>query len=258
MNRIFQGARFDIKAINLNKFYSAVSKELGLDKKSSLEMGVQERTHHKDRTRTVTTTQIAAGHEFGNSFVQPRPFLRTSANEFVNGSFQEDVKQDYVYLGAFLKRLAKKLYSTVIECFLSGGFGQWLPLKESYMKRTGRVDPPLLDTGALMGSVYVKYEGYTITGKHTGGTLVTNTIIWDESDKSQGLTKKRIIDLNKSKEKKIKEKQKAKVIAAQKIREPIPEEKEYDPVIMVNKESKKRVKSAVAAALERIRKARGK
>lgn len=171
MNRIFQGTRFDIKALNLNKFYSDIQNELGIKKSSMLEMGVEERTHHKDKTRTVTTTQIAAGHEYGNSYTPPRPFLHTSANEFVNGSFQEDVKQDYVYLGAFLKRLAKKLYSTVVECFMSGGFGKWLPLTDEYRRRTGRTDPPLVDTGKLLSSVYVRYEGYTISGKNTGGIV---------------------------------------------------------------------------------------
>lgn len=171
MNRIFQGAKYDIKAINLNKFYSAVQDELGIKKSSMLELGVEERVHHVDRTRTVTTTQIAAGHEFGNTFVQPRPFLHNSANEFVNGDFSKDVKQDYTYLGAFLKRLAKKLYGTVVECFMSGGFGTWLPLKDRYKLRTGRFDPPLLDTGKLLSSVYVRYEGFTVSGKRTGGTV---------------------------------------------------------------------------------------
>lgn len=163
--------KFDIKAINLNRFYDEVQKELGIKKSSFLEMGVEERTHHKDKTRTVTTTQIAAGHEYGNTYTPPRPFLSTSANEFVNGSFQEDVKQEYTYLGAFLKRLAKKLYATVVECFMSGGFGKWLPLTENYKQRTGRTDPPLLDTGKLLSSVYVRYEGYTISGKNTGGMV---------------------------------------------------------------------------------------
>ena len=208
MKEIFQGAKYDIKAINLNQFYSAVVKELGIKKLSSLEIGVQERIHHHDRTRTVTTTQIAAGHEFGNSFVQPRPFLRTSANEFVNGDFSKDVKQDYTYLGAFLKRLAKKLYTTVIDCFMTGGFGTWLPLKESYKKRTGRVEPPLLDTGKLLGSVYVKYEGYTISGKTTGGTIVTKEVLWDESDKKEGIKKVRRIDTRTEKKISVEEQRK--------------------------------------------------
>lgn len=163
--------KLDIKAINLNRFYDDVQKELGIKKSSFLEVGVEEATHHTDKTRTVTTTQIAAGHEFGNSFTPPRPFLSTSANEFVNGSFQEEVKEEYTYLGAFLKRLAKKLYSTVVKCFMSGGFGKWLPLTDEYKKRTGRTDPPLVDTGKLLSSVYVRYEGFTVSGKRTGGMV---------------------------------------------------------------------------------------
>ena len=163
--------KFDIKAINLNRFYDEVQNELGIKKSSFLEMGVKERTHHVDKTRIVTTTQIAAGHEYGNSFTPSRPFLHTSANEFVNGDFSKDVKQEYTYLGAFLKRLAKKLYATVVECFMSGGFGKWLPLTDNYKQRTGRTDPPLLNTGKLLSSVYVRYEGYTISGKNTGGMI---------------------------------------------------------------------------------------
>lgn len=163
--------KIDIKAINLNRFYDDVQNELGIKKSSFLEMGVEERIHHTDETRTVTTTQIAAGHEYGNSFTPPRPFLRTSADEFVNGDFSKEVKQEYTYLGAFLKRLAKKLYSTVTECFMSGGFGKWLPLTDEYKKRTGRFDPPLIDTGKLLSSIYVRYEGFTVSGKRTSGII---------------------------------------------------------------------------------------
>lgn len=213
--------KVDVKSINLNHFYSEVAQELGIKRLSSLELGVIERTHHVDRTRTVTTTQIAAGHEYGNSFTPPRPFLSTSANAFVNGDFSKDVKQEYTYLGAFLKRLARKLYTTVIDCFTNGGDGRFvrfLPLKDSYKKRTGRVDPPLLDTGKLLGSVYVKYEGYTISGKTAGGMIATREVLWDESDTKEGLKKVRRV--NTQTEKKIsaeetrkKEEQKARLAA---------------------------------------------
>lgn len=193
--------KVDVKCINLNHFYSEVAQELGIKRLSSLELGVIERTHHVDRTRTVTTTQIAAGHEYGNTFTHPRPFLTTSANEFVNGDFSKDVKQEYTYLGAFLKRLARKLYTTVIDCFTTGGFGKWIPLSENYKQRTGRTDPPLLDTGKLLGSVYVKYEGYTISGKTAGGTIATREVLWDESDTKEGLKKVRRV--NTQTEKKI-------------------------------------------------------
>lgn len=189
MNRILTGAKFEIKALNLNQFYSDVVKELGIKRLSSLELGVTERVHHRDKTRTVTTTQIAAGHEFGNSFTPPRPFLSTSANQFVNGDFKEDVKQDYTYLGAFLKRLAKKLYATTIECFMSGGFGTWLPLSEKYKQRTGRTDPPLVDTTKLMSSIYVKYEGYTVSGKTTGGRVSTSNDFFIEEDAKKDIPK---------------------------------------------------------------------
>lgn len=176
MNRILTGFKFDIKALNLNKFYSDVQNELGIKKSSLIEMGVEERVHHRDKKRVVTTTQVAAGHEFGNSFTPPRPFLSKSANVFVNGDFSKDVRQDYTYLGSFLKRLARKLYETVIECFMSGGFGQWAYLTEKYKQRTGRTEPPLVDTTKLMSSVYVRYEGYTVSGRATGGEISSSEL----------------------------------------------------------------------------------
>ncbi len=201
---------FDIKAINLNRFYDSVIKELGVKRLSSLEMGVLERPHPnpKNAKRGVTTLDVAAGHEYGNSCTIPRPFLTTSANKFVNESFEEDVKQEYTYLGAFLKRLAKKLYSTVIECFITGGFGTWVHLSEEYKKRTGRTDPPLIDTGALLGSVYVRYEGYTVSGKTAQGTLYTSTVEQKTKDSESGVTKKRASDLRIYEKKTAEEQQK--------------------------------------------------
>lgn len=242
MNRIFQGTRFDIKALNLNKFYSDIQNELGIKKSSMLEMGVEERTHHVDRTRTVTTTQIAAGHEFGNTFVQPRPFLHNSANEFVNGDFSKDVKQEYVYLGAFLKRLAKKLYATVVECFMSGGFGKWLPLTDNYKQRTGRTDPPLFDTGKLLSSVYVRYEGYTISGKQTGGMISVD--LEQEVDTKKDVPRKKITKIKP---------QKDKIVIKKTYLQP-----KEDTLATETEASRKRVQSEYEKALERIRKARGK
>lgn len=183
MNFLLKNPKFEVKALNLNQFYADVVKELGIKRLSSLELGVIERTHHHDKKRTVTTTQIAAGHEFGNTYTPARPFLSTSANYFVDGDFQEDVKQEYTYLGAFLKRLAKKLYKTVIDCFTSDGFGSWLPLTERYKQRTGRVEPALIDTGKLLSSVYVKYEGYTISGKTTGGRISSDSFFVENDTK---------------------------------------------------------------------------
>ena len=234
--------KIDIKAINLNRFYDEVQNELGIKKSSFLEMGVEERTHHRDRTRTVTTTQIAAGHEYGNSFTPPRPFLSTSADEFVNGDFSKDVKQDYTYLGAFLKRLAKKLYATVVECFMSGGFGKWLPLTENYKQRTGRTDPPLLDTGKLLSSVYVRYEGYTISGKQTGGMVSAD--LGQEVDTKKDVPRKKITKIKP---------QKDKIVIKKTYLQP-----KEDALATETEASRKRVQSEVERALERIRKARGK
>lgn len=174
MKEIPLSTRIDVKCLNLNQFYSAVVKELGIKRLSSLELGVMEKTHPKKnyRGQTVTTTQIASGQEHGNSFTPARPFLKPSANEFVKSDFSKDVKEEYTYLGAFLKRLARKLYYKVIECFFTNGFGKWVPLSEVYMEKTGRKpNPMLLDTGTLFSSIYVKYEGYTISGKATGGVV---------------------------------------------------------------------------------------
>jgi len=237
--------KFDIKAINLNRFYDEVAKELGIKKSSFIEMGVEERVHSRKHGRTVTTTQIAAGHEYGNSFTPPRPFLSTSANEFVNGDFSKDVKQDYTYLGAFLKRLAKKLYGTVVECFMSGGFGKWLPLTENYKKRTGRTDPPLLDTGKLLSSVYVRYEGYTISGKNTGGMISAD--LGQEKDTKIDKPKRNRVDSSLKKQGiKI---SKEKVVAK-------PKEREF--LYIENKQSQQRVQSEYEKALERIRAMKGK
>lgn len=234
--------KFDIKAINLNRFYDEVQKELGIKKSSFLEMGIEERTHHKDKTRTVTTTQIAAGHEYGNSFTPPRPFLHTSANEFVNGDFSKDVKQEYTYLGAFLKRLAKKLYATVVECFMSGGFGKWLPLTENYKQRTGRTDPPLIDTGKLLSSVYVRYEGYTISGKQTGGMVSAD--LGQEVDTKKDVPRKKIANVKP---------QKDNIVIKKTYLQP-----KEDVLATETEASRRRVQSEVEKALERIRKARGK
>lgn len=174
MKQITEDIRFDVKCLNLNQFYDAVIKELGIKKLSSLELGVMEKQHPKKNRlgQTVTTVQVAAGQEFGNSMTPPRPFLAPSANRFVKSDFSKDVKQEYTYLGSFLKRLARKLYQTVIECFFTNGFGKWTPLSDRYMKETGRTPTPMLvDTGTLFSSVYVKYEGYTISGKMTGGVV---------------------------------------------------------------------------------------
>lgn len=227
--------KFDIKAINLNRFYDEVQKELGIKKSSFLEMGVEERTHHRDKTRTVTTTQIAAGHEYGNSFTPPRPFLHTSANEFVNGDFSKDVKQDYVYLGAFLKRLAKKLYGTVVECFMSGGFGKWLPLTENYKQRTGRTDPPLLDTGKLLSSVYVRYEGYTISGKNTSGLISSDFVEEKDNSKKQPKQAKVSFSAEKIKLPKIKNEQEAMMFR-------IAQEKQVERIQYINKYGIKKYK----------------
>lgn len=174
MKQITPDIRFDVKCLNLNQFYDAVVKELGIKKLSSLELGVMEKTHPKKNLmgQTVTTTQVATGQEFGNSITVARPFLAPSANKFVKSDFSKDVKEEYTYLGAFLKRLARKLYYKVIECFFTNGFGTWAPLSEVYMERTGRKpNPMLVDTGTLFSSIYVKYEGYTISGKTAGGVV---------------------------------------------------------------------------------------
>lgn len=174
MNKITDDIKIDVRCLNLNQFYSSVVKELGIKRLSSLEIGVIEKQHPKKnyQGRTVTTNQIAEGQEHGNSFTSARPFLVPSANRFVKSDFKKDVKQDYKYLGSFLKRLARKLYWTIAECFFTNGFGKWVPLSEEYMKKTGRTPTPMLiDTGTLFSSIYVKYEGYTISGKTTGGSI---------------------------------------------------------------------------------------
>lgn len=178
----------NVKAVNLSDFFRQVEKELKLKKGSYITIGVEERSHwgrvkeegenrglvgNKSR---VTTTQIAYGHEFGNSFTPKRSFLKLTADRFVKSNLSEIAKKDYKYIGSFLKALTTKIYDMIIDCFVSNGFGTWRPLSEDYKKDTGRSEPALIDTGQLMTAVYAQYEGFTVKGKQVGRYMSSDFI----------------------------------------------------------------------------------
>lgn len=176
-----QNPKIDIRTINLGSFMKAVEKELKAG--NYITIGVEERpyfTPNKGAGRrtmssstrgTTSISLIAAGHEFGTSRQPRRSFLEKSARRFVKSDLQKIVKKDYTYVKSFLKALTVKLYDTIIECFLTSGWGSWKHLSETYKKRTGRTDPPLIDTGQLMSAVYAQFEGFTVSGKQVGGFM---------------------------------------------------------------------------------------
>lgn len=180
-----KNTNIDIRAINLGSFVKQIEDELR-PRTSVIVMGVEDRPYYPPQgnkggrengrgfvgaKKSVSTAQIAAGHEFGTSFQPRRSFLETTARRFVSrGNLQRIADRDYSYTGSFLKALATKLYDMVIRCFLSHGWGTWKPLSEAYKDKTGRIEPALVDTGQLMSAVYVNYEGYTVSGKHIAST----------------------------------------------------------------------------------------
>ena len=179
----------DIRVVNLSNFLKDLERELNLKATGSfITIGVEERpyftpqrirkTFLPNRTimgtsfrTTTSTSQIAAGHEFGNSWQPRRSFLETTARRFVKQSMKDIVSKDYKYIGSFLKALTVKLYDMIVECFTTSGWGSWKALSEKYKKITGRTDPPLIDTGQLLSAVYAQYEGFTVKGRNIGGFI---------------------------------------------------------------------------------------
>ena len=182
----------DIRFVNLGSFSKEVERELmkNAGVGSAITIGVQERPYY-GRIRTesnrglvgtktrktklygkpkvVSTSMIAAGHEFGLSNLPRRSFLELSARKFVKSNLQKIADRNYTYIKSFLKALTVKLYDMIIDCFFTSGWGSWKLLTDDYMKRTGRSNPPLIDTGQLMSAVYAQYEGFTVSGKQVGG-----------------------------------------------------------------------------------------
>ena len=173
----------DIRFVNLGSFSKEVERELmkNAGVGSAITIGVQERPYFLPKkgsgrrqmgynVRTTTSTSlIAAGHEFGLSNLPRRSFLELSARKFVKSNLQKIADRNYTYVKSFLKALTVKLYDMIIDCFFTSGWGSWKKLTDKYMKRTGRNNPPLIDTGQLMSAVYAQYEGFTVSGKQVGG-----------------------------------------------------------------------------------------
>ena len=54
------------------------------------------------------------------------------------------------------------------------------------MEKTGRTNPPLIDTGQLMSAIYAQYEGFTVSGKQVGGFMQSDFYnIEDSTPKSK-------------------------------------------------------------------------
>lgn len=188
----------DIRFINLPDFVRQVEKELVSKTGSTITIGVQERPYFipkkgsgrremGDNVRTTTSTSlIAAGHEFGNSRQPRRSFLELSARRFVKSNLQQIADRNYKYVKSFLKALTTKIYDTIIDCFLTSGWGTWKKLSKKYMEKTGRTNPPLIDTGQLMSAIYAQYEGFTVSGKQVGGFMQSDFYnIEDSTPKSK-------------------------------------------------------------------------
>lgn len=212
----------DIRVINLSEFSREVERELlkNAGVGSAITIGVQERPYYgRIRTesnrglvgtttrktklygkpRVVSTSMIAAGHEFGLSNLPKRSFLELSARKFVKSNLQKIADKNYTYIKSFLKALTVKLYDTIIKCFLTSGFGTWKPLTDDYMKRTGRSNPPLIDTGQLMSAVYAQYEGFTVSGKQVGGFAQSDFFNIDDDGTTEKDKKEIIKEASKAK-----------------------------------------------------------
>ena len=170
----------DIRAVNLSTVSREIERELKVHPGSYITIGVEERPYFNrikgagtrgtvGVTTRVTTSQIAAGHEFGLSNLPKRSFLETTVRRFVKSNLQKIADKDYTYVKSLVKALTAKIYDMLIECFLTSGWGTWKKLTKKYKDLTGRTDPPLIDTGQLMSALYAQFEGFRISGKQFGG-----------------------------------------------------------------------------------------
>lgn len=189
----FGGGGIDIRAVNLSTVSREIERELKVHPGSYITVGVEERPYFipnkgsgrrsmGTNVRTTTSTSlIAAGHEFGNSFQPRRSFLETTVRRFVKTNLQKIADRDYTYVKSFVKALTAKIYDMLIDCFLTSGWGTWKALSEKYKRKTGRTEPPLIDTGQLMSALYAQFEGFRVSGKQFGGFMQSDFYNMEDS-----------------------------------------------------------------------------
>lgn len=206
----------DIRAVNLSTVSREIERELKVHPGSYITVGVEERPYfipNKGRGRrsmgtnvrtTTSTSLIAAGHEFGNSFQPRRSFLETTVRRFVKTNLQKIADRDYTYVKSFVKALTAKVYDMLIECFVTSGWGTWKALSEKYKRNTGRTEPPLIDTGQLMSALYAQFEGFRVSGKQFGGFMQSDFYNMEDSNPKDKKEIKIDVDKNKAKTTQIK------------------------------------------------------
>lgn len=209
----WSGGGIDIRAVNLSTVSREIERELKVHPGSYITVGVQERPYFIPKkgsgrrsmgtnVRTTTSTSlIAAGHEFGNSFQPRRSFLETTVRRFVKTNLQKIADRDYTYVKSFVKALTAKIYDMLIDCFLTSGWGTWKALSEKYKRKTGRTEPPLIDTGQLMSALYAQFEGFRVSGKQFGGFMQSDFYNMEDSNPTSRDKKEIKIDNDKNKEK---------------------------------------------------------
>lgn len=209
----WSGGGIDIRAVNLSTVSREIERELKVHPGSYITVGVQERPYFIPKkgsgrsgmgtnVRTTTSTSlIAAGHEFGNSFQPRRSFLETTVRRFVKTNLQKIADRDYTYVKSFVKALTTKIYDMLIDCFLTSGWGTWKALSEKYKRKTGRTEPPLIDTGQLMSALYAQFEGFRVSGKQFGGFMQSDFYNMEDSNPTSRDKKEIKIDNDKNKAK---------------------------------------------------------
>lgn len=209
----WSGGGIDIRAVNLSTVSREIERELKVHPGSYITVGVEERPYFIPKkgsgrrsmgtnVRTTTSTSlIAAGHEFGNSFQPRRSFLETTVRRFVKTNLQKIADRDYTYVKSFVKALTAKIYDMLIDCFLTSGWGTWKALSEKYKRKTGRTEPPLIDTGQLMSALYAQFEGFRVSGKQFGGFMQSDFYNMEDSNPTSRDKKEVKVDNDKNKEK---------------------------------------------------------
>lgn len=171
-----------IKVKDSSKFYNDIIKEI-MPKGTKITVGVKERNHyiayrggHKTSHAkggalySVTTSQIAAAHEYGLGKMPRRSFIRDTVDKWLYLDAGRLVKKDYAKADTFLRHLANKIYERIQEAFDTNGWDRWAPLSDKYRDSTGRSNKNILtDTGQLRAAVYTEYAGKTFDGGMISG-----------------------------------------------------------------------------------------
>lgn len=141
-----------------NKGFDIIKKALSDNYKTRVGiLGANGSRVHEDSD--LTMAEIGAIHELGSisDKIPARSFIKMplelKAFEWIKDNKDRYFK--YLKLGKikqFYKDLGFGAEDIINQAFTSSGFGAWLPLKPSTIKKKGS-SMPLLDTGALRGSI---------------------------------------------------------------------------------------------------------